>query len=396
VQAAVCSFRDVSESRRAETALRESEARFRRLSDASPDGIAINERGTIVNTNRALERMLGYGDGELIGKTAADITAPESMQLVLGRIAQGIEGSYEAVGLRRDGTRLPLEVSAKQIAYEGRPARVTVFRDLTERTEIDRMKNEFVSTVSHELRTPLTSIRGSLGLIEGGVAGDVPPKVLELTRIARTNADRLIRLINDILDLAKIEAGKLELRVAPVLAADVVAATLEGIGAVAAPHGVRLTSHVEHDRPIPADRDRVIQVLTNLLSNAIKFSPHGGEVAVRVAAPGPGMVRFSVEDRGPGIPAGQLGRLFRKFGQLDGSDTRRSGGTGLGLAISRSIVEEHGGTIGVESEPGVRTTFWFDLPSGGRPAAEPPAGSAAPATAPPASRRRAPGFPTPT
>ncbi len=376
--AAVCSFRDVSESRRSEAALRESEARFRRLSDASPDGVVITEGGTILNANRALERILRYADDELIGMTVAQITAPQSLPTVAARVAQGVEGVYEAVGLRKDGSTFPMELSAKQIMYEGRQARVTVVRDISERTEVDRLKSEFVSTVSHELRTPLTSIRGSLGLIEGGVVGEVPGRVLELTRIARVNADRLIRLINDILDLDKIEAGKLELRIAPIVPAEVVAATLEGIEGMASLRQVRMASRVEYSDAVPADRDRVIQVLTNLVSNAIKFSPEGGEVTVHVARRGPGAVRFSVRDCGPGIPAAQLGRLFRKFGQLDGSDTRPSGGTGLGLAISRSIVEEHGGAIGVDSEPGVQTTFWFDLPEGSGPAAP----SAAPAERP--------------
>ena len=361
--AAVCSFRDVSESRRSEAALRESEARFRRLSDASPDGVVITADGQIVNANGALGRMFGYEDDELIGRTVAEITAPESLSTVTSRVGQGVEGVYEAVGLRKDGSRFPMELSDKQIMYEGGPARVTVVRDISERTEVDRLKSEFVSTVSHELRTPLTSIRGSLGLIEGGVVGEVPARVLELTRIARVNADRLIRLINDILDLDKIEAGKLELKIAPVLPADVVTATLEGIEGMAAMRGIRLTSQVESGDAVPADRDRVIQVFTNLVSNAIKFSPQGDDVTVHVADRSPGVVRFSVGDRGPGIPASQVGQLFRKFGQLDGSDTRPSGGTGLGLAISRSIVEEHGGSIGVESEPGVLTTFWFDLPT---------------------------------
>jgi DNA-binding response OmpR family regulator len=204
-------------------------------------------------------------------------------------------------------------------------------RATAEREAVDRMKTEFISMVSHELRTPLTSIRGAMGLLEAGVVGALPPPALELVRIARTNADRLIRLVNDILDLEKLEAGRVELVLAALDPAELVAGALDA------------------------------QVLINLLGNAIKFSPDGGEVTLRVAPAGPGDLRVSVEDHGPGIPAGQMDRLFTRFGQLDASDRRGQGGTGLGLAISRSIVEQHGGRIGVVSEPGTRTEFWFEL-----------------------------------
>ena len=233
------------------------------------------------------------------------------------------------------------------------------------RREADRMKNEFVATVSHELRTPLTSIRGSLGLIEGGVAGQVPLQVLELARIARANADRLIRLINDILDLDRMEAGRLELRVAALDPGDVVTTVLEELQPLAEPRGVKLVARIgRHDR-VHGDRDRVLQVLTNLLSNAIRFSPDGGTVTVRVLpaatrGDGRGFLRFVVEDEGPGVPAADVERLFTKFVQL--GDARQRGGTGLGLAISRALVDQQGGAIGVESQEGEGARFWFELP----------------------------------
>jgi CheY-like chemotaxis protein len=264
--------------------------------------------------------------------------------------------------VRKDGTTFDVEVSAKQLPGYANVRRVAAIRDISDRKAVDRLKNEFVSTVSHELRTPLTSIRGSLGLIEGGVAGEVPERVRDLVRIARTNADRLIRLINDILDLEKMEAGKLELRLTEVDPSALVDVTLAEMRGVADGLHVRLERSVTGPASLTVDADRLQQVLTNLLSNAIKFSASGATVSVRVFETRPGTARIEVEDAGPGIAANMIERLFRKFEQLDGSDGRTRGGTGLGLAISRSIVEQHGGRMGVHSEPDVRTVFWFELP----------------------------------
>ncbi|ATB51418.1 ATP-binding protein [Corallococcus macrosporus] len=242
------------------------------------------------------------------------------------------------------------------------PPRFTAFvRDITERKEVERMKNEFISTVSHELRTPLTSIRGSLGLLEGGVMGELPPRAVDLVRIARTNTERLIRLINDSLDLEKMEAGRLELKVATLECAELVEATFAGVKGVADGAGVALHAEVAGTPRVSGDRDRLVQVLTNLVSNAVKFSPRGAEVTVRVAEDASGRVRFSVADPGPGLSPEQRARLFGRFQQLDSSDTRSKGGTGLGLALSQAIVEQHGSRISVESEEGRGSTFSFTL-----------------------------------
>jgi signal transduction histidine kinase len=202
---------------------------------------------------------------------------------VAERVGAGVEGRYETHARRSDGTEFPVEVSARRLVYDGRCARVSVLRDISERRAVERVKNEFVSTVSHELRTPLTSIRGALGLIEGGVAGTVSGRGLELVRIARTNTERLVRLINTILDLEKMESGKMELGVTMLDPADVLAATLDGIGAMAEQQRVRLVARVNTFAAFAGDRDRVIQVLTNLVSNAIKFSPPDADVVVKVA-----------------------------------------------------------------------------------------------------------------
>jgi signal transduction histidine kinase len=234
---------------------------------------------------------------------------------------------------------------------------------IAERARIERAMSEFVSIVSHELRTPLTSLRGSLGLIDGGVAGELPPQMAQLMGIARSNTDRLVRLVNDMLDLTRIEAGRLDLQLRPLDPEDLVESAFAEIRGLAEQAKVRLTDSADPGRrPVLADRDRMVQVLINLLSNAIKASPPGSVVEAFVGPAADGRIRMEVRDEGPGIPGTEIRRIFEKFQQLDRDSGRGRGGTGLGLTISKAIVEQHGGSIGVESELGRGSTFWFDLP----------------------------------
>jgi len=236
-----------------------------------------------------------------------------------------------------------------------------IIHDITERKEMEKRVSEFYSTVSHELRTPLTSIRGALGLIEGGLAGQLSFKAQQLVKIGRNESDRLIRLINDILDIKKIEAGKLELRKEAVLPKQLVELTFNVMENIADEAKVQLVSDIHVEDPISCDRDRTVQVLTNLISNAIKFSPTGAEVKVVVKQNGP-WIRFSVIDQGAGIQETQKHKLFGLFQQLDLSASRQKGGTGLGLAISKAIVEQHGGHIGVDTKNDAGSVFWFEFP----------------------------------
>jgi CheY-like chemotaxis protein/anti-sigma regulatory factor (Ser/Thr protein kinase) len=234
---------------------------------------------------------------------------------------------------------------------------------VTELKRIDRMKSEFVSTVSHELRTPLTSIRGSLGLIAGGVAGELPPMAKNLVGIATSNCERLIRLINDILDSEKIESGKMRFEMQQVELQALLAQALSANEGFAGQHNVKLALEAPADVVrVHVDSDRLTQVVTNLLSNAVKFSPPESCVRVRVLGAGSGRIRVEVADSGPGIPEEFRKRIFQKFSQADTSDTRQKGGTGLGLNISRAIVERMGGNMGFTTQTGVGTVFFFDLP----------------------------------
>ena len=241
--------------------------------------------------------------------------------------------------------------------------------DLQQRTALDTVKDEFISTVSHELRTPLTSIRGALGLLSAGLMGKVDTKAANLLRIASTNTDRLVRLINDILDLERMSSGSAPLQPRSCSMRDLVLQSVDTMGSMAQGAGVQLEAVPEPGGSplvVEVDPDRIQQVLTNLLSNAIKFSPTGATVRVRVETR-PGELTVRVEDNGRGIPAPKLEAIFERFNQVDPADARQKGGTGLGLAICRSIVQQHGGQIWAErndtrapGEPG--TTFILRLP----------------------------------
>jgi signal transduction histidine kinase len=227
----------------------------------------------------------------------------------------------------------------------------------------ERVKDEFLSVVGHELRTPLTSIRGSLGLLEGGVLGELPEDAANMVAVAVLNTERLGRLVNDILDIERMAVGGLSLEPAAVDAAELVRQSIQVIQATADAAGVTLRSDVA-DLTVLADADRIVQALVNLLGNAVKFSDRGGVVTLTVERHRGGGL-FSVRDRGRGIPADRLESIFERFRQVDASDARERGGTGLGLPIARGIVEQHGGRMWAESGAGAGSTLRFSLPLAG-------------------------------
>jgi signal transduction histidine kinase len=227
---------------------------------------------------------------------------------------------------------------------------------------VDRLKGEFVSTVSHELRTPLTSIRGAVGLVLGNSSDSLPENVRELLVMANRNIERLTLLVNDILDLEKIESGKLEFNFVPLDLVELARNALESNAAYANEHQVRLRlAESPSQAGVTGDESRLLQVFANLLSNAIKYSPAGGEVDVLIRQ-SDDRFRVSIKDHGKGIPDEFRARIFQRFAQADSSDTRAKGGTGLGLNISKVIVERHTGVIGYVTRPDVGTEFYFELP----------------------------------
>jgi signal transduction histidine kinase len=238
---------------------------------------------------------------------------------------------------------------------------VVAFADVSERRRLDRMKDEFISTVSHELRTPLTSLRAALGLIAGGVLEKRPEKLAQMLDVAIGNCDRLVRLVNDILDFERIGSGRLPLHREKANAVDLLRRAAD-LQQTAASHS-NITFRIDAQPvDVMVDIDRTLQTLTNLMSNAIKFSHHGEEIRLSAAATSDSEVTFEVEDHGRGIPPEKLEIIFERFQQVDASDSRAMGGTGLGLAICRAIVEQHGGKIQVHSTLGKGSTFGFTMP----------------------------------
>jgi len=234
--------------------------------------------------------------------------------------------------------------------------------EIEERKRAEKVKQEFISTVSHELRTPLTSIKGSLGLLKSGILSENPDKFRSMIAVAYDNCERLVHLINDILDIEKLESGKMVYRLEPIAAVELVEGAIEANKGFGDEHGVFFVrSGIDENILINGDKDRMMQVMSNLMSNAAKFSPAGQHIELSVSRQDE-TVRFTVKDNGPGIPEDFRANLFDKFTQVDSTDTREKGGTGLGLSITSEIVKQHGGALDFQSEIGVGSTFYFTLP----------------------------------
>lgn len=344
-------------------------ARQQAIFDSAIDAIVtLNPSGSIETANRAARDMFGYEAAELDRRDIALLidlatNGDGPFHARLGESQGALDSGVvrELVGRRRDGTEFPVDVALTAMELPTGRHVVAVIRDITERRRVETMKDAFVSTVSHELRTPLTSIAGSLGLLAGGAAGALPDKAARLIGIAHANSQRLVRLINDILDVEKLESGTLVLSLTELDLRDIAQRSIEGVSGYADQLGVTLSLSPGAPAPIRGDADRLVQVVTNLLSNAAKFSPGGGTVRISVN-PETRIARLSVADEGPGIPEAFRSRIFGKFAQADSSDTRAKGGTGLGLSIAREIVERHGGRLWFESAEGEGATFHLDLP----------------------------------
>jgi len=356
----------VIERKKAEASLRESEEKYRVLVENASDFIFMMDgEGRVLSLNKAAARLLRREPEEAVGKSIFDLFPNE--------IAAGYSRSLKEVF--RTGESMTSEsrmiAGAKEMWISSRinPVRspegkvlavMGVATDITERKKIERMKDQFVSMVSHELRTPLTSIRASLGLLASGVIGASPEKGQRMLEIAVTNTDRLVRLINDILDSERLASGKTPMEKKQCSTAQLVKQASDVMKPMAEKAGVSLSVESQ-DAELWADPDRIVQALTNLISNAIKFSQKGGKIRV-TAEHKENQMLFRVQDEGRGIPPDKLGLLFERFQQLDSSDAREKGGSGLGLSISRSIIEQHNGKIWVESKVGKGSTFLFTLP----------------------------------
>src|SRR5258706_1654150 len=354
-------------------ARRQIEASGRKLAlfaERSPIAVLeLDAQGTIHEMNHAAELLFGYAAAELIGQSARRLVKPKYHPDFERDWGQLMKTRTPLAGVkvrnpRRDGIDVVCERTVTPLVNADAQllAVVQQRRDIPTQLEAERMKKEFTSTLSHELRTPLTSIIGSLQLINAGVVGEVPKDVTELTEVAERNGQRLLDLINDILDIEKIESGKLTLNPEPIRLDELVREAMllnKGFGDR---FKVRFQPRGELSaEQVTGDHKRLLQVMTNLLSNAAKFSPEG-EVVEISTEPAAGGLRVAVHDRGPGIPEAFPARMFGRFSQADSTTSRQKGGTGLGLAICKRLVEMMHGHIGFQDRDGGGTTFWFDLP----------------------------------
>lgn len=350
---------------------KDRQARISAVLETVVDGIiTIDNQGNIESFNRAAEKIFGYSSTEITGKNVKSLMPAPFREEHDGYLknyretgdAQVIGNDREVVGRRKDGTTFPMDLAIGEMIIDGQQMFTGIVRDISERKEIERMKNEFVSTVSHELRTPLTSMMGSLGLLKADVLGEMPEQTKAMLDIAHKNGQRLINLLNDILDVEKMEAGKLEYVMEPLEVMPLIENAIEANLGYGDAHGVRYV--IGEQGPavtVQADESRMMQVMSNLMSNAAKFSSKGDEVEISVTATDD-FVRISVTDQGPGIRPEHYKKIFKKFSQADSSDNRAKDGTGLGLSITKSIVESHGGKIDFTSEVDKGTTFFFELP----------------------------------
>lgn len=335
------------------------------------NGIVITDpnlpQNPIVYANKAFIQMTGFSLNEILGRNCRFLQGSDHDQPGLEEVRTAIREAKPCMTLlknyKKDGTLFWNELSiAPVFDSDGTLINfIGVQYDVTARKEAERRVSEFYSMVSHELRTPLSSIRASLELVDDGSAGSVSTQASRLVHIALMNSQRLLRLVNDILDLKRVEAGKLGLNLAMVEPRQLVSEVADSLAELSRESSVKLTHQIAKEKPFCADPLRIAQVLTNLVANAIKFSPANAEVLINVEHDASG-IKFSVTDKGKGIAESDMEKLFQKFQQLDSSDTREHMGSGLGLAIAKLIVELHGGQIGVTSKVGAGSTFWFSVP----------------------------------
>ena len=345
--------------------------RLNAIFDGSVDGmLLLDGEGRILRMNPSISRMFGYAVDQLVGRHTLilmkDDYSPEESQALLATVgAAGTHGAgwrQEFTGRRADGSTFETEVAISRVSGADGRRYVAAIRDISDRKRAEQMKTEFVSTVSHELRTPLTSIGGSLGLLGAGAVGPLNDKARRLVEIAHANCERLVRLINDILDIEKIESGKMEFDLRRMQVAPLVNRTIDAMRGFADQHDVTLRCVLPPwPQCIIGDPDKLEQLLTNLISNAIKHAPPGSQVEVFALHEG-GSVRIEVRDRGSGVPENFRGRIFGKFAMADASDNRAKGGTGLGLAIAREIARRHGGEVGYDDREGGGTVFHVHIP----------------------------------
>jgi len=349
----------------------DGEQKQRAILESVPDAIiTIDEHGTIQSFNPGAEKTFYYNSSEVIGKNVT-LLMPQSIASHHNGYLQNFKMTHKSqiIGLQRElygvtkhGDQFPIELTVNAKIIKGKMLFTGILRDITERKKVDRLKSEFVSTVSHELRTPLTAIKGSLDIITNSLGLDLPEQATTMLDVASRNVERLLTLINDILDVSKLESGEMNFFLEDIKISSFIDDCIELNQEYAKKHDTKfICTHCEKDATIKADKDRLTQVMSNLLSNAAKYSPADVPVEIFTTMHDK-KLRINIKDHGSGIPKEFQDVLFEKFTQSDSGDTRRVGGTGLGLSISKMIIEKLGGNIGFDTIEGQETIFYFELP----------------------------------
>ncbi|WP_394778376.1 ATP-binding protein [Undibacterium sp.] len=360
-------FDDLMQDRNAaETRQAESEQRLRTITDNLPAQIAyldLEERYLFANA--FLSTVAGVPVQQLLGRSMREVRGHAVHAVVAPYIKRALAGetvTFQGEGQWQGNTYIYESIYVPARGQDGVVCGLYAMTfDITDRKKVEKIKNEFVSTVSHELRTPLTSINGSLGLVLAGVVGDVSPKIRELMEVAHRNVERLIRMINEMLDLEKIESGSMTFDIRLHDLVPLVEQAIDSSRAYSQQYGIGIRFE---SKPAQAhayvDQDRFTQVIINLLSNAVKFSNAGAAVDVMMVIRD-GVIRIDIADRGCGIPVEFYGKIFNKFSQADGSNIRKKGGSGLGLSICKPLIEKMGGSMGFTSQLDVGSTFYIEL-----------------------------------
>lgn len=334
--------------------------------------ITTSSNGEIESCNNAIEQIFMYRENEMVGRNikelinAIDFSRYKQDKFNAQKLiknVKNIDNKYQLEGTKKDGTTIPIELSYNEVEFEGQRVTTFIIHDITQHKNVEKMKDEFISIISHELRTPLTSIKGALGLVNAGVLGLIPNKANDVLKIADNNCSRLSNLINDILDLEKIKAGKMNFEFNSYNIISIVEESIEASLEYAKQYDVKyeMIDSIESAK-VNVDKNRLIQVLLNLLSNAAKFSHAHSTVNIKVERINDELVRVKIQDTGVGISEEFKSQIYNNFSQEDSSDARKKGGTGLGLSISKEIISIMGGKISFESKLNEGTSFYIDLP----------------------------------
>ena len=353
-----CIAHDITQQKLVERMVRLSEQRLRLTLEALPAGVLVaTESGKIEFANRCAAKWLDFSAEELSDMNVSQVFKDR----VLDHGYSEVENeSIESLAMGQHNIAIPVEIWRSNIDMADGDKILLVFLDKTAHYELERMKTEFIAMVTHDLRAPLTSVTGILTFLEQGALGQMTEKGKEMAARTRRDCQNMLRLLNDMLQLEKIEVGSFELECKNITFSRTAKDAVESVRGTAEQKRVTLTDSLS-DTTCWGDEQRLHQVLTNLLTNAIKYAPEGSQIEVRMRDK-EDFVVIEVADQGRGIPQAKIKRIFEKFEQVDSGDAREKGGTGLGLAICKAIVAQHGGEIGVESIEGQGSTFWFSIP----------------------------------